>query len=104
MGNCIRRDGAAAQWAGEEWDFLAAKDDGREGLLGEIEKKKSSTAATEVKIKITKRQLEELLGKVDIKEMSVQQVLAQLIGVDDQFHESRHRHWRPVLQSIPEVD
>ncbi|CAK9317711.1 unnamed protein product [Citrullus colocynthis] len=113
MGNCLRRDGEAAQWAGEEWDFLATEDDdGREELLSDSKKKKCSTAemaaasttATEVKIKITKRQLEELLGKVDVKEMSVQQVLAQLIGVGDQFHESRHRHWRPVLQSIPEVD
>lgn len=113
MGNCLRRDGEAAQWAGEEWDFLAAQDDdGREELLSDSKKKKCSTAemaaasttATEVKIKITKRQLEELLGKVDVKEMSVQQVLAQLMGVGDQFHESRHRHWRPVLQSIPELD
>ncbi|XP_038896531.1 uncharacterized protein LOC120084782 [Benincasa hispida] len=110
MGNCLRRDDAVAQWAGEDWDFLAAEGhDGQEGLLRDGEKKKcsaavASTTAATVKIKITKRQLEELLGKVDIKEISVQQVLAQLIGVGDQFHESRHRHWRPVLQCIPEVD
>ena len=94
MGNCLRRDGAAARWAGEEWDFLAADvEDGG--------KSQGSTAvSTEVKIKITKRQLEELLGKVDVEEMSVQQVLAQLISAG----ESRHRSWRPVLQSIREVD
>ncbi|KAJ4833020.1 hypothetical protein Tsubulata_010642 [Turnera subulata] len=68
-------------------------------------KTSSSGSTTEVKIKITKKQLEELLGRVDVKELSVQQVLAQLMnisgggGFDDQTHP---RSWRPNLQSIPE--
>ncbi|XP_022139678.1 uncharacterized protein LOC111010526 [Momordica charantia] len=96
MGNCLRRDGAAERWAGEEWGFLAEEKQGSAAA--------PTAAATEVKIKITKKQLEELLGKADVKGLSVQQVLAQLIAVGDQFHESRHRPWRPVLQSIPEMD
>ena len=63
-----------------------------------------STKTTEVKIKITKRQLEELLGKVDVKDMSVQQVLAQLISVSDGYQTQQLRSWRPALQSIPEVN
>lgn len=61
------------------------------------------SGTTEVKIKITKKQLEELLGKMDVKELSVQQVLAQLINVSHSY-ETHHRSWRPALQSIPEVN
>ncbi|EXB50304.1 hypothetical protein L484_017842 [Morus notabilis] len=64
----------------------------------------STTSGTEVKIKITKKQLEKLLGKMDVKDMSVQQVLAQLISVSDKYQTQQIRSWRPALQSIPEVD
>ncbi|TXG68314.1 hypothetical protein EZV62_003249 [Acer yangbiense] len=43
-----------------------------------------TTTTTEVKIKITKKQLEELLGRAELKQLSVQQVqLAQLMNVSD---------------------
>ncbi|XVF70668.1 hypothetical protein PTKIN_Ptkin11bG0180900 [Pterospermum kingtungense] len=81
------------------------------GLLGDHQNlgfsTPSATATTttghEVKVKITKKQLEELLGRVDVKELSVQQVLAQLINVSNQY-ETNQRSWRPALQSIPEVN
>lgn len=63
----------------------------------------AATKITEVKIKITRKQLEELLGSVDIKDMSVHQVLAQLMNVSDRC-ETHQRSWRPALQSIPEVN
>ncbi|GAV72930.1 DUF4228 domain-containing protein [Cephalotus follicularis] len=61
----------------------------------------TTTKVTEVKIKITKKQLEELLSRVDMKQVSVEQVLAQLINVSDRC-EIQQRCWRPALQSIPE--
>lgn len=126
MGNCIRHE-SSVQWGGDDWgsaekeelygndtdcdnmgDNNKAMITEEKGLLGGAERsftKSSSTTttATEVKIKITKKQLEELLGKVDLKELSVQQVLAQLINVSDRFN-SHPRSWRPALQSIPEVN
>ncbi|KAL0000823.1 hypothetical protein SO802_014604 [Lithocarpus litseifolius] len=125
MGNCIRHE-SSVQWGGDDWgsaekDELYGNDTDcgmgdnnnamimeEKGLLGGAERsftKSSSTTTTttEVKIKITKKQLEELLGKADLKELSVQQVLAQLISVSGRF-DSHPRSWRPALQSIPEVN
>lgn len=111
-------------WGGEDWGSPLA--DHRKGEMTqrgmEIEEEKGLmkvdqngflgttsgkfTSSTEVKVKITKKQLEELLGKVDVKDMSVHQVLAQLISVSDRCHTTsfHHRSWRPALQSIPEVN
>ncbi|XP_022735554.1 uncharacterized protein LOC111288861 [Durio zibethinus] len=122
MGNCLRRQ-SSAQWAGDDWGTSARDDDdetGRDtceyegmmdieekGLIGNHQKigfttSSSPTTTHEVKVKITKKQLEELLGRVVVKELSVQQVLAQLITVSNQY-ETNQRSWRPALQSIPEI-
>ncbi|KAF8409556.1 hypothetical protein HHK36_005634 [Tetracentron sinense] len=71
-----------------------------EALLRE---KKGISPSTEVKIKITKKQLEELLGRVDVKGLSIEQVLAQLMSVSYQY-KSQQRPWRPALYSIPELN
>jgi hypothetical protein len=123
MGNCIRHE-SSMQWGGEDWGSpekggLFAGDEMGKGAMRMEEEKgligddhdsttgfsSSTTAAktTEVKIKITRKQLEELLGRVDIKDLSVHQVLAQLMSVSDRY-EAHHRSWRPALQSIPEVN
>ncbi|XP_042519259.1 uncharacterized protein LOC122093071 [Macadamia integrifolia] len=81
-----------------------------EMLCGSGEKKNrvggvaSATATvTEVKLTITRKQLEELVGKADAQGMSVQQMLTHLMNVDDRHHhQAHHRSWRPALQSIPE--
>ncbi|GMJ10327.1 hypothetical protein like AT3G20340 [Hibiscus trionum] len=115
MGNCLRRQ-SSTQWGGEDWGTLTTAaandyDDGdnmeEKGLLGNhkiIGSTTSSSATREVKVKITRKQLVELLGSVDVKELSVQQVLAQLINVGDQYDQEDQRSWRPALQSIPEVN
>ncbi|KAB1228054.1 hypothetical protein CJ030_MR4G024734 [Morella rubra] len=131
MGNCLRHE-SSMHWGGDDWGSDPAKDQGlyagdssdddlvgdkamkmeEEGLLGDhrgfFPSSAATTAAattttTEVKVKITRKQLEELLGRVDIKELSVHQVLAQLINVSDRY-EKHQRSWRPALQSIPEVN
>lgn len=107
MGNCLRHESSSSmQWAGDDWSSLAS-DKSEKDLKMEERRvgftSSSTTGPTEVKIKITKKQLEELLGKVDLQGLSVQQVLAQLINVSDRY-EMHNRPWRPALQSIPEVN
>lgn len=67
----------------------------------------SSNSYREMKIKITKKQLEELLGRAEVYGISVDQVLARLINDknhEDHFEIHYQRSWRPVLQTIPEVN
>ncbi|KAL6199357.1 hypothetical protein ACLB2K_029141 [Fragaria x ananassa] len=138
MGNCMRHEeSSSANWGGEDWGSLANDDrdhkhmrktkkieaEEEEGLLGGEEdggrfagsydspKTKAQPAGganTEVKIKMTKKQLEELMGRVELNQMTVQQVLAQLImsvssSSTDPYEADHQRPWRPVLQSIPEL-
>ncbi|EEF39372.1 uncharacterized protein LOC8260822 [Ricinus communis] len=114
MGNCLRRE-SSMQWGGDDWGsplpddrFFSSntrQEEEKGLLLGEDKGSTISSAtvtSTEVKIKITKKQLEELLGRVDMKELSIEQVLAQLMKVGDPSFETHQRSWRPNLQSIPE--
>jgi hypothetical protein len=68
-------------------------------------------AATEVKIRITRKQLEELLRRVEDGKhgggcgMPVQDVISELLCVASTSSNFRHREegqWRPSLQTIPE--
>ncbi|KAL2316760.1 hypothetical protein Fmac_030636 [Flemingia macrophylla] len=77
MGNCLRHESRISD-DGDEWeDFPAGR--------------------RVVKIKMTKKQLKELVGKMEVKELSsVEQVLAHFIN-----HSPQHP-WRPALHTIPE--
>lgn len=113
MGNCFKKE-SSTQWGGEDWEFISpatgainATVEASDLIEGEKKGKKfSSTPVTEVKIKITKKQLEELLGKVNARNLTVQQILTQLMisGVDGCQSNILHRSWRPALQSIPEAE
>ena len=68
----------------------------------------SATATTtELKIKITKRELEMLLANysvVEVKEeLQMEHLLSPLFYVDGTL-EMQPRSWQPSLQSIPEAD
>lgn len=111
------------QWAGEDWSSPAAPEhllSGEDTLLRNADKNNKAdvssssssppsttatpaTKTTEVKIKITKKQLEELLGKVEVQGLSVHQLLDQLMSASDRFV-AQQRSWRPALQSIPEIN
>lgn len=123
MGNCLRRGSSSMVWAGDDWGslnssknhhdamFVEAGDHKgnnmeRHKLLGNTSSSSASAGnnhAREVKIKITKKELEEL---VNMQGLSMEQVLARLAeAADDSKYElDRQRSWRPALQSIPEVD
>ncbi|OAY67222.1 uncharacterized protein LOC109715048 [Ananas comosus] len=119
MGNCIDHQ-SDVSWADEGfWDFSEGdsprlrfseklneartreeqentkrEENGREGRC---------STTTEVKIKITKKQLQELLTQIDEKGLPIQKVLAELISMSESYRLRDDQHWRPVLQSIPEV-
>ncbi|XP_074566089.1 uncharacterized protein LOC141822654 [Curcuma longa] len=58
------------------------------------EKMKAAVKSTEIKIKISKKQLEELLQQADAEGLPLLEALAGFAEPE--------RHWRPKLQSIPE--
>ncbi|CAJ2639756.1 unnamed protein product [Trifolium pratense] len=100
MGNCLKKQSSTnyATDDDEDWDLSSSK--------GDFETKSNYAdvkTITEVKIKITKKQLEELLSKVDMRELRVEQVLSQLMNHSNGY-KSLQRSWRPALQSIPEMD
>ncbi|ESW18463.1 hypothetical protein PHAVU_006G043100 [Phaseolus vulgaris] len=92
MGNCLKHQSSCRYDSDEnsddDWNFVA-------------DKGSFATVTTEVKIKISKKQLEELLSKVDVRELKVEQVLSQLMDHSGGF-QTLQRPWRPALQSIPE--
>nr|GMC81454.1 DUF4228 domain protein [Ipomoea batatas]GMC83722.1 DUF4228 domain protein [Ipomoea batatas]GMC89826.1 DUF4228 domain protein [Ipomoea batatas] len=93
MGNCLNRGSTSMVWAEDdrdEWEWVSP-----EKIIAERE---------ELKIVISKKQLEQLLGK---GETAADQVLAGLLvdaGNRGGSEMLRQRSWRPRLQSIPEVN
>ncbi|XP_020225826.1 uncharacterized protein LOC109807661 [Cajanus cajan] len=121
MGNCCKPV-SSMEWDGEDWSFLTSKntsssnqDHGHGLSLGKVQKEKLMEALRvspdvngTVKIKISKKELTELLekqqqlNKMQAGTASAEQVLLRLIKARD--HDDRHRLWRPVLETIPEVN
>lgn len=100
MGNCCRKE-SSMQWGGEDWGSFDSKTQSNPMNNTTEEKSVSTETGTEVKIKISKKQLDELLSSENIKGLSVQQILTQLMNVSDGF-ETHQQSWKPALQSIPE--
>ncbi|KAK1407035.1 hypothetical protein QVD17_38645 [Tagetes erecta] len=104
MGNCVRTSfsNKHGDW---ERSFLSGDSRGeirkRVGdRFSSLDGKKPMT--TEVKIKISKKQLEELLGAKEMHGLTLEQVLNRLMNGGDEVVRSDQRSWRPALQSIPE--
>ncbi|PIA57920.1 hypothetical protein AQUCO_00500085v1 [Aquilegia coerulea] len=117
MGNCLRH-GSSAICASDDWDpsisdDLATKnvlinkasrssDSAGESLLGDDKQNVVSTS-TKVKIKFTRKELEELLAKIELEGLSVEQVIDKLINRRNQLN-AHKQAWTPVLACIPEVE
>ncbi|XWS18207.1 hypothetical protein CRYUN_Cryun32bG0023300 [Craigia yunnanensis] len=109
MGNCIRHE--KSSW-GDDDDSGSLVSTHRQGDHGEIsimEKEKllggkRGENTREVKITISKKELEKLVQKVDMQGLTLEQVLARMVKDEDICEVEHHRSWKPVLQSIPEVN
>ncbi|XP_052206851.1 uncharacterized protein LOC127811186 [Diospyros lotus] len=119
MGNCIKKE-ASASWGGDDWSCLTTTpqspfsgETGRGKKCNKNDNKKK-TEETEpagggprlVKIKLKRKELEELLGRAELQGMSAKEVVERLMGGCDGYSRSHEtsRPWRPALQSIPEVN
>ncbi|XP_020225838.1 uncharacterized protein LOC109807673 [Cajanus cajan] len=124
MGNCCK-PASSMEWDGEDWSFLMSENNSSSKVfdqahahalnLGKVQKEKlmgtlrasSSDANGKVTIKISKKELAQLLDnqqQLNTKQAgtaSAEQVLLRLIKARD--NDARHRLWRPVLETIPEV-
>lgn len=94
MGNCLRQ---------QQQSWTAEGGDGSFAASSTTDTTTTTTTKMEVKIKITKKELEELLVKMDVKELRVEQVLEHLMGMTS-HSSSGCNSWKPALQSIPEVN
>uniref|UniRef100_A0A0D9V6N6 Uncharacterized protein n=1 Tax=Leersia perrieri TaxID=77586 RepID=A0A0D9V6N6_9ORYZ len=105
MGNCGASRHAVASWAdGDEWEEEEAY-----SSSSEDDHRERREHVEEVTIRITKRQLHELMeakaagGK---SRRSTQQLLADIMNSGEVHHHHDHHrqaHWKPALQSIPEA-
>ncbi|KAL8172459.1 hypothetical protein V2J09_024263 [Rumex salicifolius] len=115
MGNCIRRQ-SRAQWAGEDWEPAIsppaepekpaprAVDDDLKSTKSPDSKSKRSDRR-EVKVKITKKQLEEVIRKMkmEVNEeegFTVQEVLEKLMKMSSHFEAQRNMTssaWKPRI-------
>ncbi|KAF3660575.1 hypothetical protein FXO37_13386 [Capsicum annuum] len=125
MGNCCLTRGSNMVCAGDEdeWEYVAAS---KNNYVAEKEKLFSSSTSSssssssfsssetinyrEVKIRITKKDLEKILaGKIDnIDQVTMDQLLSRFLNSSknnfDFENIQRQQSWRPRLQSIPEVN
>ncbi|KAH8493300.1 hypothetical protein Peur_061884 [Populus x canadensis] len=126
MGNCCR-SASSSVWAGDDWGSMIhdkhqvtmfdEADDHEEhgasiGRRRPLDTSCSSSGSTrEVKIKITKRELEEIvMERVNMQGLSMEEVLLarsilEYSSSDHEFEmEHPHGDWKPSLQSIPELN
>ncbi|KAK9714977.1 hypothetical protein RND81_06G134900 [Saponaria officinalis] len=118
MGNCCMNGSKSATvWAGDDWAVLVPE---KEGLIGDGRSSSEvGNIGGQVRIKISKRQLDKLLRKVDnhilygnnndnskmknkIKGGEI--ILKKIIDKCDHFEVHHLRQWKPALQSIPEIN
>ncbi|XVF87728.1 hypothetical protein PTKIN_Ptkin18bG0144000 [Pterospermum kingtungense] len=122
MGNCFRHE-KSISWADDDddddddWGSLVStqkQGDDDDGEINIVEKKKKLVGGNgghantrEVKITISKKELEQLVQKVEMMHgLSLEQVLVRMVkgeGVYD-LQVEQHRSWKPALQTIPEVN
>ncbi|KAL5229088.1 hypothetical protein ABZP36_017353 [Zizania latifolia] len=106
MGNCFKsqRAAAASTWADDdEWEVKEEKQQLQLKEMAAVEKMER----VEVKIRVTRRQLQELLEKAagEGKGRPVEKVLAEMISSGKVCDgQEAAGHWRPSLHSIPEAD
>ena len=112
MGNCALTQHAVTSWADDgEWDVPSAAEE-EEEAAGTSGRKDHGHEAAEVTIRITRKQLQELMekragGLHGLKSRrAAAQLLADVMNAGQVYHHLHHckaAHWKPKLQSIPEA-
>ncbi|XP_065027536.1 uncharacterized protein LOC135651399 [Musa acuminata AAA Group] len=112
MGNCLDLQ-KPVTWVDDEDDDWGSMESSspkhykRQRKAGaEAAKEMASSGSTEIKIKISKKQLEKLLRQADDGEkLPLRRFIADLVSMGEswELHHDQGRHWRPELQSIPEI-
>ncbi|KAJ8478499.1 hypothetical protein OPV22_022226 [Ensete ventricosum] len=112
MGNCLDLQ-KPVTWVDDEdddWGFMETRSpkhsEGQRKDGAEAAKEKAGSGSTEIKIKISKKQLEELLRQADDGEkLPLRRFLVDLVTMGESWdlHHDQGSHWRPELQSIPEA-
>lgn len=111
MGNCLRHE-SEMHWAGEDWDEFITEDHHSSKISKEAKTVivtqdcKSTDPSHEIKIRLTKKQLQDLLNKVNVHDLTFHQQAFSCPSQINRGNEeaNQQRLWRPVLQSIPEVN
>ncbi|KAL5730770.1 hypothetical protein ACHQM5_003562 [Ranunculus cassubicifolius] len=107
MGNCLRHKSSNIVNANHEVDlYYKAKKSfyAEEKPLLEDDSKPLRSSAV-VKIKITKKQLEAMLGSAEMEGLSIEDMVSQLINASEEDEAPlQQQPWKPALQSIPEVN
>ena len=95
-------------WADEDCDESMERE---ELLVGHGESSSSTVGTTgnQVRIRISKKELEAVLDRVDrsgtrMKKMKAHQVIQKLIDKSEHFEIHDQRTWSPALHSISEVN
>ncbi|KAK8953954.1 hypothetical protein KSP39_PZI001978 [Platanthera zijinensis] len=103
MGNCLRRLPSTSRAAGDDTDKSDSLIEKNEVGDSTILHRKGEIASTEVRIRISKKQLEELLRRAEVKGLDARDLMLDLINVSLGNSIDAHGHqWRPVLNSIAE--
>ncbi|XP_023544016.1 uncharacterized protein LOC111803724 [Cucurbita pepo subsp. pepo] len=123
MGNCCRGQSSTPVVSGGDRRALPPKNlsqrrHGANSCSTTIKGSKEGNLR-ELKIRMTKKELKELVGWLNMADSSFEQVMARLVNVisehngDDSEEDDRNigqmvklrqqRSWRPSLQSIPEI-
>ncbi|WZZ42975.1 hypothetical protein YC2023_039234 [Brassica napus] len=108
MGNCLRHE---MYWAGEDWDDLITEDEehhhhqssktsieASSTVFVARDSKSSDLSHHEIKIRLTKKQFQDLLSNVNVHDLTTGSDLDRKTEEGNQ-----HRLWRPVLKSIRET-
>lgn len=112
MGNCLCLSQGAKTWAvDDEWDRIASTShESMRHHHKEVSKSPpvAGGGSTIVKIKMTKKELEEMLGKTRLnadRNLPIELLLKQVMNKlgDQESLRDRNRHWRPALKTIPEA-
>ncbi|KAM3351975.1 hypothetical protein ACQJBY_023701 [Aegilops geniculata] len=107
MGNCAASRHAGESWADDgEWEEASSTSEDSDHHHHHHHDA-SEEHLSEVTIRITKRQLHELMERKTPggRGSSTRQLLADIMDSGEVHHHDVHReeHWRPALRSIPEA-